>query len=259
MTSVGEADHKAVASAGGAALTLRLLGGFELRSADHDLPMPQGAQRLIALLALEGQPVNRTSAAGRLWPETLEERSTANLRSTLWRIRRCAPDLRVVDGTAQALWLGPELLSDVTEMTTLAGSLISRRDTLGAVDPSLDPPFESLQSLRGTLLPGWYEDWVLIERERLQQLQIHGLEALARRWAAAGRYGEAVQAALSAVQREPLRESAHRVLIDVYLAEGNRVDALRQYRLYERLLADELGAAPSSAMRQLLTDGMTPR
>lgn len=254
MGSVGEAGHGAFAPAVGAAPTLRLLGGFELRSAGKDLPLPQSAQRLIALLALEGQPVHRASVAGRLWPDTREERSTASLRSTLWRIRRCAPGVPVVEGAAHALRLAPELLVDVAEMTALAGRLISGRDIAVPVDPSCD-------SLRGVLLPGWYEDWVLIERERLQQLQIHALEALARRWGAAGRYGEAVQAALSAVQQEPLRESAHRVLIGIYLAEGNHVDALRQYRLYERLAADELGVAPSAAMRELLSGdrpGVTP-
>jgi hypothetical protein len=59
--------------------------------------------------------------------------------------------------------------------------------------------------LRGDLLPGWYDDCVLLERERVRQLHMHALEALAEKLAAAGRYGEAVPAAYAAVVAEPLR------------------------------------------------------
>jgi DNA-binding SARP family transcriptional activator len=104
----------------------------------------------------------------------------------------------------------------------------------------------------GELLPDWYEDWVAIERERLRALRAHGLEALCRRLTAAGRFGEATEAGLAAVRDEPLRESAHRVLIGVHLAEGNRAAALQQYRAFARLLREEVGMSPSSCMEQLM-------
>ena len=57
---------------------------------------------------------------------------------------------------------------------------------------------------------------------------------------------------LAAVAGEPLRESAHRALITAYLAEGNRSEALRQYRFFRHLLADELGLEPSPLMESLV-------
>ena len=106
--------------------------------------------------------------------------------------------------------------------------------------------------LGGDLLPDWYDDWVLIERERLRQLRLHALEALAIRRLEAGRHGEAAGAALSAVSIEPLRESAQRVLIRVHLAEGNVGEAMRQYRSYKELILEELGLAPSEQIESLM-------
>ena len=105
---------------------------------------------------------------------------------------------------------------------------------------------------RGQLLPDWYEDWVEIERERLRELRSHALEALCHRLTTAGRFGEATEAGLAAVRDEPLRESAHRVLIGVHLAEGNRAAALHQYRAFALLLHEEVGMSPTSRMEQLM-------
>ena len=57
-------------------------------------------------------------------------------------------------------------------------------------------------------LPGWYDDWALMERERIRQRLLHALEAVSRRLARAGDYAGAVEAAMLAISAEPLRESA---------------------------------------------------
>ena len=57
---------------------------------------------------------------------------------------------------------------------------------------------------------------------------------------------------IRAVSMEPLRESAHRAVIAAHLAEGNSVEALRQFASLRRLLQTELGIVPSTATVQLL-------
>ena len=69
---------------------------------------------------------------------------------------------------------------------------------------------------------------------------------------AGGRHADAIQAALAAIRLEPLRETAHRTLIEIHLAEGNWSEACRQYQRCRRLLQDELGVEPSDSMRLLL-------
>jgi DNA-binding SARP family transcriptional activator len=107
------------------------------------------------------------------------------------------------------------------------------------------------------LLPGWYDDWVLVERERHRQLSLHALESLCEHLTATHRYGAAVLAGLAAIDREPLRESAHRALMMVHLAEGNVGEAITRYRIYEKIAARDLGVAPSAMMRSLLTGIVT--
>jgi DNA-binding SARP family transcriptional activator len=102
------------------------------------------------------------------------------------------------------------------------------------------------------LLPGWYDDWVLIEAEDWRQLRLHALEALTRRLIAAGRWGEAADAACAAVRAEPLRESAHAALIQVHLAEGNQSEAMREFTHYRGLLHRELGLEPTQRLCRLV-------
>ena len=106
----------------------------------------------------------------------------------------------------------------------------------------------------GELLPDWYDDWVMIERERLRQLRLHALEIVCRRLAAMRLFGPAVDAGLAAVLDEPLRESAQRALIEAHLAEGNRSEAIRQYNSYRERLYTELRLEPSPGLRRLALD-----
>ncbi len=77
------------------------------------------------------------------------------------------------------------------------------------------------------------------------------LERAAEQLSHAGDYSRALEAALAAVATEPLRESAHGRVIQIYLQEGNRAEAVRHYRRYERLMAEEL-LGPSPDVKALV-------
>jgi DNA-binding SARP family transcriptional activator len=134
---------------------------------------------------------------------------------------------------------------DVREAEARAHRLIDRPQACPDVDLSGS-------GLGGELLPDWYDDWLRVERERLRQLRLHALEALAERLIGLGRHAEAIEVALEAVMCEPLRESAHRMLIAAHLAEGNRYEALRQYRRYCRAMREDLGLGPSEQLTALV-------
>ncbi|MGY1636878.1 BTAD domain-containing putative transcriptional regulator [Geodermatophilus sp. SYSU D00742] len=181
--------------------------------------------------------------AGHLWPDVPEDHAHGSLRSALWRLHKVAPGLVEVSGSVLSLAAGVRV--DVRELDDWAERV---RDPGRGLDEVEVPDVGE----RGELLPGWYDDWVLLERERLRQLRMHALELVAARLAAAGRYGDALQAAYAAVRAEPLRESAHRTVVQVHVAEGNLVEALRAYDQFRVLLADELGVAPSEQMARLV-------
>jgi len=84
---------------------LALLGGFEVQADDKRIQLPVSAQRVAAFVALHERPLRRAYVAGSLWPDVLEERAGASLRSALWRIHRRGrlieangDELRLVDG-----------------------------------------------------------------------------------------------------------------------------------------------------------------
>lgn len=228
---------------------LFLLGTLELRWSGEPVSLPMSAQRLLAYLAIHNRPLLRPHVAGNLWLDSPEERAHASLRSALWRLNK--PGLALVESTSHALRLAPEVRVDYHEASSFAHGLVAGSSD----DHELDADWRVLGQ---ELLPDWYDDWVLLERERYRQLALHALETLSERLAAARRFGQALETALAAVAGEPLRESAHRVLIRTHIAEGNTSEAIRQYRFYSRLLRDNLGLDPSPAMDSLV-EGLTIR
>lgn len=224
------------------ALQLTLMRGFELTCDGLRISLPRSAQRLIAFLALNRRPMLRRYVACMLWLDSTEAQSAASLRTALWRLRR--PGYHLVELDGECLNIASDLVVDVRRLEVAA-----RRVSHG--DAMLDASELNELTAGGELLPGWYEDWVLMERERTRQLWLQTLEAACARLTLAGRHADAVVIALAAVEAEPLRESAHRVLIKAHLAGGNRMEALRQYGLYADALKRDLQLEPSDEMLEL--------
>jgi len=236
----------AVLTTGAAAPRLSVLGGFALTVDGEPLQPCPSAQRVLVYLAVHGRerPVQRRTLAERLWAETTSSRAAASLRSTLWRLPR-PHDRELVRTTGSTVDLAPDVAVDLW-----AGEDQARRISAGRL-AELEQ-LEQFTELTSDLLPDWSEEWLLVEQESYRQARLHALEKLCTDLAAAGRYPAALAAGLAAVRCEPLRESAHRRVIEVHLAEGNPSEALRQFQAFRRLLADELGLPPSPAIRQLV-------
>ena len=195
---------------------------------------------------MQEHPVQRAYISGCLWSDTSQAQANANLRTTLWRLRRAG--CRLVEVTASELAVASTVRVDLRQAIARARRVLDRR-----AEPS---DLEAL-ARAGDLLPDLDDGWVLIERERFRQLRLHALEQLCEDLADAGRYAAAAEAGLAAVAAEPLRESAHRALIRSHLAEGNAGEATRQYRLFCGLARDHLRVPPSPRLEALMAH-MTP-
>lgn len=222
---------------------IQLLGSFQLTAGGRPIDIPLSTQKVVAYLALHRRPTPRSHVAGTLWPLHAEDHAMANLRTALWRLRCRATG--VVLSTRAELALCPTVRVDTTRVERLGTQMANYSEVTSAEDVS---------HLRGCgeLLTGWYEDWVLSERERLEYLRLGALECLCERLSSAGRFLEAAEVGLAIVSIDPLRESAQRVLIALELERGNLREAVRRYERYARLLGDELGVSPSPAMEDLL-------
>ncbi|MGH3270802.1 MAG: AfsR/SARP family transcriptional regulator [Trebonia sp.] len=219
------------------ATVVHLLAGPYITVGPERRDVPEGSKHLLAFVALRRRRVERRQAAGALWPLGDEERAAGNLRSALWRLRRAGIDVLVSD--KWSLVLGTDVRVDLHALEGWATRVIEGRPA----EPDLSIPAAAADALN--LLPGFYDDWALIERERIRQRILHALEALSERLSNAGRFADAIEAAMLATSTEPLRESAHRALVRAHVAEGNVIEARRAYLAYEALLRRELGISPS--------------
>jgi DNA-binding SARP family transcriptional activator len=226
---------------------IRLLGGFAIEVHGRRRRLPPASQRVLAVLAVNGGDRDRDSIAELLWPEGRRSAASASLRSALWRTRE-RMDSALVDTDGDRLRLSSVVDVDLHQWQRRALDLKSLRDGELAGEMFGD----ALRAFSQPLLPAWGDEWLLFERERWDQLRVHALEQLAQQLVAADQHMFALQAALTAIGVEPIRESAHRTLICIHLAEGNRVSALHQYRRYQRDLARELGVRPSTQFEALL-------
>lgn len=237
-------------SVAGRHLTLRLLGTFRLSAPQGLLTVPPSSQRLLALLAMHDRPLSRSFVAGTLWEDRSEAQASRCLRSALWRLRRAAP---MVHGDCHGtLMLSDELDVDLRRVLRAARHLIGYGSS-GSSAPTraVDPPIEPRELCR-ELLPDWYDEWVILERERVRQLCVHALEARARSLTAEGRFAEAIECAHAAITMEVLRESSHRELIRAHLAEGNYAEAVAQYQRFRQLLQRELALEPSPLLQRMM-------
>jgi DNA-binding SARP family transcriptional activator len=232
-------EHKAV--------VLHLFGGPFVTLNCRRMAVPEGSKRLLAFVALHHRHVERRYAAGTLWPIGDDLRACGNLRSALWRLNQtCVP---LLDADKCSLSLRDDVLVDLNVVSQWAGRVMAG----SARDADLDVRPWGIDAL--DLLPGWYDDWALVERERARQRLLSALEALSIALVRSGRGGEAVEAAMLAVAAEPLRESAQRALIQAQLAQGNVAEGRRLFEVYRHLLLRELGTEPQPSLACLVRTG----
>jgi TolB-like protein/DNA-binding SARP family transcriptional activator len=234
-------------------LTLRLLGGLEVRAADGSDLTPPGrkTRALLACLALPpGSSWSREQLTAVFWGNRDEEQARGSLREALVKLRRCLGEPSPLQASRETVALDPAVICvDAIEFTRLAKA--------GELERASEHFRGEL--LEGLSLPdGGFEDWLLVERTRLHDLAIDVLSRLL-----ASQDGDpAVRTAQRLLQLDPTREEACRALMQLYAKTGNRSQALRQYQTCRDNLQRELNVAPSpetEALHRQIKDEPGPR
>ena len=227
-------------------LSIRLLGGFRAERAGKPLDFRRKkGQALLAYLALRpGVEHSREALAGLLWAGTTDEHARHNLRQTLFALRQALPIPLVLEGETIGL------RDASVEVDVAAFERAVQQGTPDALH-------EAAALYHGELLEGFttgeapFDDWVAVERQRLRELALGALERLLASDVAAGPVERALATALRLLALDPLRESAHRTLMELYARQGRRTSALRQYQLCRDALQRELQAKPDVETERL--------
>ncbi len=237
------------------ALRIYLLGGFHLQYGSAPLPpipSQKGRSLLAYLLTYRGQPHTRDLLAGLFWPDLPDARARRRLSQTLWQVRR------VLETTAS-----PEsyLLSDANsvQFNTQAPYWLDveafERGVRSTAERSDVQALEGLriavELYRGDFLAGHYDEWIVVERERLRELYLTALEHLVRLCKAHNDFEQALGYARRITLHDPLREEAHREVMRLCHHLGRTNEALRQYELCRTVLQEELGVEPTPATTTL--------
>jgi len=258
-------------------LQIRLFGALEIVPANeprqltprqsHDgatesrepgAPSSPTAQSLLAYLILRrSQAVSRDRLAGLFWSERSSRRARRSLSHTLWQIRQAlgpAEDRLVTAGDTVGFvvrvddWLDTAVFEEKAKRHTGArsGSALSVGPAADLSTRLLDLE-DAVTLYRGDFLEGIYEDWALVERERLREVYLHVLDELLTLYKRSGDYKHALSYAQRLAAADPLREAAHRELMRLYHLIGRPRAALTQFSALCDVLAEELGAAPAPA------------
>jgi len=222
-------------------LHLSLLGRAEIRLDDALLRdrLPLKGLALLAYLAVVGEPGSREALAGLLWGETPEEQARASLRVTLNRLPAALRPFLVA--TPQAVELRQERVSLDVRALEAAARLSDPVAWQAAV---ADYRGDFLQGLSVPDSPA-FEEWALLERERLRLMVIDLLHRLTEDALSRGTYGAGIGFARRILALDNWREEAHRLLMRLLALDGRRSDALAQFEQCRRLLAENLGVEPA--------------
>jgi DNA-binding SARP family transcriptional activator/predicted ATPase len=199
-------------------------------------PDTRKATALLAYLALTGERQSRDALSALLWPEYDEQRGRAALRRTLSTLKSI---------TGAALWhtsrdiIGLESGQFTCDVHQFRQSLKEQKWDAAAALYRDD--FLAGFSLRDSIP---FDDWQLLQAQTLKRELEHGLETLVQQLAQRQQWEAALNYAHRWLQLDPLREEAHRHLIQLYAQQGRRDAALRQYQECVRILDEELGVSP---------------
>jgi DNA-binding SARP family transcriptional activator len=239
----GPLPPRASQTSGQSLFRLVVLDGFGLSDGDGEVALPETSRRLLVLMSLLDRPASRAQVAGMLWPEASERRAHGSLRTGLWRLGTARP---AVSSQGELLALSAEVAVDLRESMELARVVLCSRPGVGFDATTV------IERFSRDLLPGWYDDWVLLEAERWRQLRLHALEALSSQLTTERRFPDALEAGMAAVRGEPLRESGHIAVMRAHLAEGNQCEAVAEFERYRALLGAELGLEPTENITGLV-------
>jgi len=223
--------------------------------------MSRSVQGLLAFLALHPERLcTRDRLAGTFWGELAQDRARASLNTTVWRLRKIVEPDEVPRGTfiettpsgdirwnaASGAWVDVAMFEqEVARALTRVPEHCSLSD-VRRVEMALG-------LYVGDLMEGFFDDWVVDERERLRRTYLDVLTNLIRFYRHLGDTERSLSYAQRVLAMDPFREHVHRELMLIYEEAGERALAIRQYQLCREVLESELGVEPAAATKALVT------
>lgn len=229
---------------------LNLFGDFQLSTPEygHINISAKKAKALLTYLALQPNRLHqRERIATLLWEEYSATQARHNLRQAVSTLRKVIPDVeRLIAGDQQSL----QLLKEFITVDALNFDKLCNQNGKASLQ-------QAYALYRGELLEGLYtgsknfDDWLEIERSHRREKILQVMDRLLQQAQSEGKLEQVIRLGIKITALDPLREATHRILMDAYHQQGRRGSALKQYRLCQQLLRNELGIAPENETQAL--------
>ena len=239
-------------------LCVHLFGGLAVSWGETPLPPIAGtaARSLFAyLVTYRDRPHTRDLLAGTFWMNVPDVVARRRLSQAMWQIGKSLRPHRVLLTEGDTVQLNSDLplWIDVAEFQQMRAEAEAPLPD-SAVASALDRLQRAAELYRGPFLSGYYDDWVLSERERLREALLEVLEKLVAGRKQQGAYKHALVSARRLAAEDPWREEAHREVMRLCHLLGRDQAALQQFELCRRVLEDELDAEPSAETAALAAE-----
>jgi LuxR family maltose regulon positive regulatory protein len=243
-------------------LQVRFFGHFELLCDDDPMPLGRNGKALTILkylLANRTRPVSQDHLMGWLWPES-------NLKKARWSLNSAIHGLRkLLSGCSSSVSMnyvyledGYYRLSPGVRVTTDVENFDERHEQGRRLEKDRRMREAAIEYEKAIelyrddyLIEDLYEDWTMVERERLANAYIDLLGRLAVYYMEVGQHQECIRACYKVLEKDRCHEDSYRLLMECYARLGLRARALHQYRMCEQILGQEYGTSPSPETRSL--------
>ena len=227
-------------------LYIHLFGEMQAVQSDgRQLRLPPSTQSLFAYLILFHESSHsRESLTNLFWEDVPYKKARRCLSTTLWRLKKELPQ----GAACLAVSESGNVQFDYSDSQWIDILSFEEKANLGLHAPveAMDVGLleEAISLYRGDLLDGYYDEWVLRERERFHLLYLRTLSRLMRYYGGRNELAKGIDYGQQLLAVDPLREQIHRELMLLYMKKGDRSLAIQQYESCRRVLADELGIVP---------------
>jgi LuxR family maltose regulon positive regulatory protein len=243
-------------------LRVYFFGRFEMLCDGNVMQLGRSGKALTILkylLANRRRPVSQDHLMGWLWPESNLKKARWSLNSAIHGLRKllggCSPSLStgyvtLEDGyyslsPAVGVWTDVDEFDECCEKGR-------RLEMQGSVQDAAVEYERAVELYRGDyLIEDLYEDWTMVERERLSNAYMDMLGKLAAHYMENGQYQESIRGCYKVLEKDRCHEDSYRQLMRCYAGLGLRGRALEQYRICEKILGQEYGTTPSSETRAI--------
>jgi DNA-binding SARP family transcriptional activator len=242
-------------------LKIHLFGKFRVLSADRELKGLDSSrvqELLCYLLLYRDRPHPRETLASLLWEASSSAQAKKYLRQALWQLQNALGAHAEKGGERVLLiepdWIYPNPKADLWLDVAIFENAFASVQGLPGEEMDADQASAlniAVQLYHGDLLEGWYQDWCLYERERLQNIWLAILEKLIAYCEVQKRYEEGIVYGRCVLRFDRAHERTHRRMIRLQYLAGDRTSALRQYQRCCSALDEELGVKPAKRTKAL--------